>query len=62
LDDSIYGQPLSELDLDYLVSTGFADWKRFLINQHYRVELNINDPYNHPIPLQNGGKPIELFR
>ncbi|TNV85014.1 hypothetical protein FGO68_gene6776 [Halteria grandinella] len=33
LEDSIYGQFLSEQDLDYLLSTGFSDWKRFLINQ-----------------------------
>ena len=30
---------------------GFNGWQQFLIDQYYRVELNINDHIAHPLPL-----------
>ena len=50
---------LNEVDLDYLLIRNFNGWKRYLINQHYRVELNINDTNKYPLPLLNQVKIIK---
>jgi hypothetical protein len=39
---------LTEDDCDYLVEKEFKDWEKYLMFQHYRVELNINS--HEPLP------------
>jgi len=51
LEDTLYGRYLNEVDCDYLMQRGFIGWQLFLIDQFYRVELNINDIIAHPLPL-----------
>jgi len=47
----MYGRFLTEADCDYLLARGFSGWQKFLIDQYYRVELNVNDQVLHPLPL-----------
>jgi hypothetical protein len=39
---------LVEDDCEYLIERNFKDWKRYLMNQHFRLELNIGS--NEPLP------------
>lgn len=58
LEEMIYGRPLNEVDCDYLIERNFAGWQKFLINQYYRMELNINDPVTHPLPLNKNATTV----
>eukprot|EP00347_Sterkiella_histriomuscorum_P001867 403370376 len=48
LDGQFILKPLSEDDCEYLIDQKFHDWKNYLMNQHYRLELNIGS--NEPLP------------
>jgi hypothetical protein len=39
--DSQYSKQLTEHDIDYLVRSKFQKWMQYLINSHFRMELNV---------------------
>lgn len=39
---------LVETDISYMMDNDFRDWKRYIMNQHFRLELNIGK--NEPLP------------
>ena len=39
--DGCYSKQLTELDIDYLVRSKFQKWMQYLINSHFRMELNV---------------------
>jgi hypothetical protein len=39
--DGCHSKQLTELDIDYLVRSKFQKWMQYLINSHFRMELNV---------------------
>jgi hypothetical protein len=39
---------LNEVDCQYLIDDGFKEWKKYIMNQHFRIELNIGA--HEPLP------------
>ena len=46
--DEIFSKQLTEMDIEYLIRAKFQKWMQYLINSHFRVELNV--PLTQPIP------------
>jgi hypothetical protein len=55
-DSGYFKKALSEADCEFLIENKFDDWKRYLMNMHFRIELNIN---NEPLPRINEVKKEE---
>ena len=46
--DSTYSKQLTEHDIDYLVRSKFQKWMQYLINSHFRMELNVGQDMATP--------------
>jgi len=46
--DKLYAKQLDEVDIEYLVRARFQKWMQFIINSHFRLELNVGK--DQPIP------------
>ena len=46
--DNIHCKPLTEMDIEYLVRSKYQNWMQYLINTHFRLELNVNK--DQPMP------------
>jgi hypothetical protein len=46
--DGYYTKQLDEQDIEYLVRSKFQGWMQYLINAHFRVELNVSK--DQPLP------------
>lgn len=46
--NNIYTKQLDELDVEYLIRCSFQKWMLYLINSHFRAELNVGN--DQPIP------------
>jgi len=46
--EGIYSKSLDELDIEYLIRSKFQGWMQYIINSHFRMELNISA--TEPIP------------
>ena len=46
--DSTYSKQLTEHDIDYLVRSKFQKWMQYLINSHFRMELNVGQDVATP--------------
>jgi len=40
--EGIYTKSLDELDVEYLIRSRFQGWMQYIINSHFRMELNIS--------------------
>ena len=40
--DNIYVKQLDEVDIEYLIRSKFQKWMQYMINSHFRVELNVS--------------------
>jgi hypothetical protein len=46
--DQVWVKQLNEADIEYLVRSRFATWMNYLINLHFRVQLNVSQ--TTPVP------------
>jgi len=46
--NNIYTKQLDELDVEFLIRSDFQRWMLYLINSHFRAELNVGN--DQPIP------------
>ena len=46
--DNTYQKQLTEHDIDYLVRSKFQKWMQYLINSHFRMELNVGQDMATP--------------
>ena len=40
--EGVYSKQLNELDIEYLVRSKFQGWMQYIMNSHFRMELNIS--------------------
>ena len=41
--NNIYNKPLDERDVEFLIRSNFQRWMLYLINSHFRAELNVGN-------------------
>lgn len=56
-----FRRQLSESDCSYLLEQDFKNWKKYIMNQHFRQELNIGTEEPLPRIVEEKGGEDDMF-